>query len=613
MRRLAAAVALGLLALSACTDRSESPTSPSGSQPKVNASILPSSCPSYADIDRQIDNLFSIARGELVAEAKLNVIVLKLAVGDQAGAQAAMFNLVDFTLQKYNAGLLIGGKSDATQAKVTTLINSLYCIVGLTPPNIPVAALGPNGAAQVVPSTTTATVITQDQVAGIQVNQGSLPQTTIVTITRAVQPLLYQGDQYPILYEFSTSPAVTLTTPQVVGVCIQSDLVPPDPNRLRVAHNVAPFTTGSVEILPLAELPFFLDCTKAKAVGYGPGYEGLGTFARLMRRFGVELASFIAPPPLLAAAVGSGGLGGTTRNFSPFGAVDTLFRMDTVSTRSFIGLAGSAVNSPYLPSVRVTTPTDVPVPGITVTFSVPAGSEGSVGGAVQSTDANGVATVGSWTLGTTPGSDLIVATATPPNLGTGVQGSPISFTATVIPAIQIGYGASNYRYLLIGSNAPPAGFAGPAFGDSGWPLGSAAFGSGPGSPDHCALDASVQTTWAASKFSSTASNPKKTSDLLLRKQFLTPSGWSGTVSVSVAIDNDLQVFVNGTDVTVSAGSSAYVGGFQTHEGCATRGSFVFTASNSILVQGSTNLIAVRARDRGRTSYVDLQVTLIPSP
>jgi len=612
MSRFLYASALGMLALSACTNDSEAPTGPATPPPGVNANILPSNCPSYGAIDKQIDNLFSIPGGQLIAEAKFNVIVLKLAFGDQAGAQAVMFNLVDFTLQKYNAGLLIGGKSDATQANVTALINSLYCIVGLTPPNIPAAALGPNGAAQVVAPTASSTVITQDQVAGIQVGQGSLPQTTVLTITRAVLPLLYQGDQYPILYEFSTSPAVTLTAPQVVGVCIENDLTPPDPNRLRVAHNIAPFTTGSVEILPLAQLPFFLDCTKA--VGFGPGYEGLGTFARLMRRFGVELASLIAPPPLLAAAVGSGGLGGTTRNFSPFGAVDTLFRMDTVSTRSFIGLAGSSVNAPYLPSVRVTTPTGVAVPGITVTFSIPTGSEGTIpSGAVQITDANGVATVGSWTLGTTPGTDQVLAIATPPNVGTGVSPDTIAFSAMVIPAIQIGYGASNYRYLLIGSNSPPAGFPGSTFVDASWPLGSAAFGSGPGSPDHCSLDATVQTTWPASKNSSTASNPKKTSDVLLRKTFLTPSGWNGTVSIAAAVDNDLQVFINGTDITASAGSAAYVGGFQTHEGCATRGSFVFTASNSILVKGNTNLIAVRARDRGRTSYVDLQLTLVPSP
>ena len=48
-----------------------------------------------------------------------------------------------------------------------------------------------------------------------------------------------------------------------------------------------------------------------------------------------------------------------------------------------------------------------------------------------------------------------------------------------------------------------------------------------------------------------------------------------------------------------------------HEGCATRGSLVFTAPNNILLPGADNLIAVRARDRGRTAFFDMQVTLVP--
>ena len=72
----------------------------------------------------------------------------------------------------------------------------------------------------------------------------------------------------------------------------------------------------------------------------------------------------------------------------------------------------------------------------------------------------------------------------------------------------------------------------------------------------------------------------------------------------------MQVFVNGVNITASAGAT--VGGFQVHEGCATQGSLVFSASNGILVPGASNLIAVYARDRGRTSYFDMEVKLVPA-
>lgn len=71
------------------------------------------------------------------------------------------------------------------------------------------------------------------------------------------------------------------------------------------------------------------------------------------------------------------------------------------------GLVGFAVNIP--PAVRVTDASGIPTPNATVTFTVTSGG-GSVTGAVAQTDASGVATVGSWTLGTTPGPNTLNAT-----------------------------------------------------------------------------------------------------------------------------------------------------------------------------------------------------------
>jgi hypothetical protein len=61
------------------------------------------------------------------------------------------------------------------------------------------------------------------------------------------------------------------------------------------------------------------------------------------------------------------------------------------------------------PSVKVTDGLGDPVANVAVTFSATAG--GTVNGAEQMTDASGVATVGGWTLGTTIGTDTLLATS----------------------------------------------------------------------------------------------------------------------------------------------------------------------------------------------------------
>ena len=65
------------------------------------------------------------------------------------------------------------------------------------------------------------------------------------------------------------------------------------------------------------------------------------------------------------------------------------------------------------------------VPGASVTFAVASGG-GSVTGGSQTTNALGVATVESWTLGATAGTNTLTATAA----GSGITGNPVTFTAT---------------------------------------------------------------------------------------------------------------------------------------------------------------------------------------
>lgn len=82
----------------------------------------------------------------------------------------------------------------------------------------------------------------------------------------------------------------------------------------------------------------------------------------------------------------------------------------------------SAVAIP--PSVIVRNATDNSVmSGVSVTFAVASGG-GSVTGASVITDANGIATVGSWIMGATPGTNTLTAT------NASLVGSPVTFTAT---------------------------------------------------------------------------------------------------------------------------------------------------------------------------------------
>jgi hypothetical protein len=87
--------------------------------------------------------------------------------------------------------------------------------------------------------------------------------------------------------------------------------------------------------------------------------------------------------------------------------------------------------------------------------------------------------------------------------------------------------------------------------------------------------------------------------LLIRRDVFVPLGTT-TVAISVLVDNDVQVFLNGTDVS---------GGLRSHSGCARTNPlspFVATKFTG-LVAGAMNKLAVLAVDRGEDSYLDVRV------
>ncbi|MGQ0703638.1 MAG: leishmanolysin-related zinc metalloendopeptidase [Gemmatimonadales bacterium] len=140
-------------------------------------------------------------------------------------------------------------------------------------------------------------------------------------------------------------------------------------------------------------------------------------------------------------------------------------------------LPGTAVA--VAPQVLVRNLSGQPIPGITVTFAVTGGS-GSITGASAVSDASGLATVGSWTVGA--GANCLTATVA------GVP--PVSFVATGIPAGGAGYDV-HVQYLSCVTPAQEAAFASAAarwstlitgdVADITFPLGANTCSANPGS------------------------------------------------------------------------------------------------------------------------------------
>jgi hypothetical protein len=126
----------------------------------------------------------------------------------------------------------------------------------------------------------------------------------------------------------------------------------------------------------------------------------------------------VAPGSVTINATSEGVTGGTTVRVTAGPAS----RIQLNDGNGQTAAAGAAVQT--APSVIVTDAGGFVVSGVQVTFAVVAGG-GSVSGAVVSTDTNGIARVGAWTLGNAAGLNTLSATAP------GLDGSPVIFTATV--------------------------------------------------------------------------------------------------------------------------------------------------------------------------------------
>src|SRR5436853_509774 len=117
----------------------------------------------------------------------------------------------------------------------------------------------------------------------------------------------------------------------------------------------------------------------------------------------------------------SGSLTGSPVTFTATGTAGAAAAIAANSPTSQSATAGTAVNTP--PSADVKAANGNPVAQVAVTFAVAPGN-GTITGASQTTNASGVATVGSWTLSATAGANTLTATSG------SLSGSPVTFTAT---------------------------------------------------------------------------------------------------------------------------------------------------------------------------------------
>src|SRR5207248_2943308 len=128
--------------------------------------------------------------------------------------------------------------------------------------------------------------------------------------------------------------------------------------------------------------------------------------------------SATAGPNTLTAT--STGLSGSPVTFSATGTAGTAATIAANSPTSQTATVGTAVSTP--PSVIVKDANGNPVAQVAVTFAVAPGN-GTITGASQTTNASGVATVGSWTLSATAGPTTLPATST------GLSGSRVTVRA----------------------------------------------------------------------------------------------------------------------------------------------------------------------------------------
>jgi alpha-tubulin suppressor-like RCC1 family protein len=143
---------------------------------------------------------------------------------------------------------------------------------------------------------------------------------------------------------------------------------------------------------------------------------------------GIVLAALVT-----ACGGGGGGSGGTSPPPPPPPTAASMTKV--LGGDGQTAQVGTAVAIP--PAVLLTNSSGQPVSGVAVTFSLTSGEGGSITGAAATSNAQGIATVGSWVLAKQAGNTLLVARTA------GVTGVTFEATGVAGPAATVSVNAGN--------------------------------------------------------------------------------------------------------------------------------------------------------------------------
>jgi hypothetical protein len=285
-----------------------------------------------------------------------------------------------------------------------------------------------------------ATIVTGNTFAGALFPPGALTNTVTVLIAQSTSEPCLPVDlvQHEGCYNFVTSPPGQFQSNVTVAICVPTEEfqgIPSSALHWFILHRLD-LVGGQPVVTPLPNAPAtFLPCDESETAPPPStiGLRGMDRWLALAKAGVRHLIGLFTPRKLYAFHLG---VGGSTCCFSQIGwALPAIMTKNAGDGQTAV--SGTAVAIP--PSVVLRDSGGGPVVGETVTFSVGSGG-GSITGATQVTDQGGVATVGSWTLGSSLGSNTLIATSH------GAVGSPRTFTATATaPPVSIVGGTYNDR------------------------------------------------------------------------------------------------------------------------------------------------------------------------
>ena len=288
------------------------------------------------------------------------------------------------------------------------------------------------------------TIVSNNQQAGTFIPAGALSQPVTVTVvqnpSRRCIPAPFALPEFEDCYDFFTDPGPTqFNVPVIAAMCIDRESVPST-----AVHQLQLFQFDvGLPVRALQNIPAtFLPCNSGSVGSRGSG----------ARRFLARLWRALTPSSLFASHVG---VGGSTGSFSTF-TWSFVPEIVTNSINPQLGAVGTPVLSAPTVLFRDTTAAHNPVAGVTVTFTVEGG--GTIVRNSVVTGPDGLASVGSWTLGAVPGVNRVIATAM------GAISSPDTFTAVgaapvvgLCPAGSVGNLATFTNFPDALAAVPPGG------------------------------------------------------------------------------------------------------------------------------------------------------------